>query len=137
MIFCSRVAFFFFKQKTAYERRISDWSSDVCSSDLLVGHRAPRRRGTQVAVAHLRQRRAIGVGLAFVGLRPVEIAGGGHDAGSSSVSRPYRRPGGATRDATASELRGAAPGRSDKRRVGKAWGSVGISPCWRYHLKKK
>src|SRR3546814_2815277 len=28
--------FFFFKQKTAYEMRISDWSSDVCSSDLLV-----------------------------------------------------------------------------------------------------
>src|SRR3546814_8023230 len=26
--------FFFFKPKTAYERRISDWSSDVCSSDL-------------------------------------------------------------------------------------------------------
>src|SRR3546814_16215608 len=29
-VFC----FFFFKQKTAYELRISDWSSDVCSSDL-------------------------------------------------------------------------------------------------------
>src|SRR3546814_9376454 len=29
--------FFFFKQKTAYEMRISDWSSDVCSSDLQVG----------------------------------------------------------------------------------------------------
>src|SRR3546814_10015472 len=28
--------FFFFKQKTAYEMRISDWSSDVCSSDLAV-----------------------------------------------------------------------------------------------------
>src|SRR3546814_6013735 len=28
------VSFFFFKQKTAYEVRISDWSSDVCSSDL-------------------------------------------------------------------------------------------------------
>src|SRR3546814_4366944 len=28
------VIFFFFKQKTAYELRISDWSSDVCSSDL-------------------------------------------------------------------------------------------------------
>src|SRR3546814_1303891 len=28
--------FFFFKQKTAYEMRISDWSSDVCSSDLLL-----------------------------------------------------------------------------------------------------
>src|SRR3546814_3367097 len=28
------MVFFFFKQKTAYEMRISDWSSDVCSSDL-------------------------------------------------------------------------------------------------------
>src|SRR3546814_3612399 len=34
--------FFFFKQKTAYEMRISDWSSDVCSSDL--SPRAIRRR---------------------------------------------------------------------------------------------
>src|SRR3546814_1068064 len=34
--------FFFFKQKTAYEMRISDWSSDVCSSDL--GRRHQRRR---------------------------------------------------------------------------------------------
>src|SRR3546814_6666662 len=31
---CVLVVFFFFKQKTAYEMRISDWSSDVCSSDL-------------------------------------------------------------------------------------------------------
>src|SRR3546814_11207292 len=30
------VFFFFFKQKTAYEMRISDWSSDVCSSDLVI-----------------------------------------------------------------------------------------------------
>src|SRR3546814_3138325 len=36
--------FFFFKQKTAYERRISDWSSDVCSSDL---DPAPGRLGSQ------------------------------------------------------------------------------------------
>src|SRR3546814_7833304 len=35
--------FFFFKQKTAYEMRISDWSSDVCSSDLILddGRSAP------------------------------------------------------------------------------------------------
>src|SRR3546814_4496585 len=33
----SCVFFFFFKQKTAYEMRISDWSSDVCSSDLAAG----------------------------------------------------------------------------------------------------
>src|SRR3546814_4218329 len=31
---CVIQCFFFFKQKTAYEMRISDWSSDVCSSDL-------------------------------------------------------------------------------------------------------
>src|SRR3546814_6870473 len=31
----SYFCFFFFKQKTAYEMRISDWSSDVCSSDLV------------------------------------------------------------------------------------------------------
>src|SRR3546814_4405497 len=30
-------SFFVFKQKTAYEMRISDWSSDVCSSDLALG----------------------------------------------------------------------------------------------------
>src|SRR3546814_17878820 len=34
---------FFFKQKTAYEMRISDWSSDVCSSDLLEEAAAQRR----------------------------------------------------------------------------------------------
>src|SRR3546814_19368842 len=33
------MSFFFFKQKTAYEMRISDWSSDVCSSDLTAPHR--------------------------------------------------------------------------------------------------
>src|SRR3546814_3425400 len=32
------VSVFFFKQKTAYEMRISDWSSDVCSSDLITQH---------------------------------------------------------------------------------------------------
>src|SRR3546814_1142662 len=45
------VLFFFFKQKTAYEMRISDWSSDVCSSDLYRRSRRSRslpgfQRGT-------------------------------------------------------------------------------------------
>src|SRR3546814_2768581 len=42
--------FFFFKQKTAYEMRISDWSSDVCSSDLLTdtGRMVLRFNGEQV-----------------------------------------------------------------------------------------
>src|SRR3546814_7035521 len=37
LIVISILCFFFFKQKTAYEMRISDWSSDVCSSDLNLG----------------------------------------------------------------------------------------------------
>src|SRR3546814_139258 len=34
LVYLLCLLFFFFKQKTAYEMRISDWSSDVCSSDL-------------------------------------------------------------------------------------------------------
>src|SRR3546814_7838567 len=54
MVLC----FFFFKQKTAYEMRISDWSSDVCSSDLAWlrnngGRRTSHARGTGI-FAHLR-----------------------------------------------------------------------------------
>src|SRR3546814_10185476 len=55
-VYCLRssCSIFFFKQKTAYEMRISDWSSDVCSSDLpgkscrdkLAGHRPPGPPGT-------------------------------------------------------------------------------------------
>src|SRR3546814_2294694 len=37
LFFLSLIRFFFFKQKPAYEMRISDWSSDVCSSDLADG----------------------------------------------------------------------------------------------------
>src|SRR3546814_6901975 len=39
VVSCVVLYFFFFTHKTAYEMRISDWSSDVCSSDLL-GHAA-------------------------------------------------------------------------------------------------
>src|SRR3546814_7854120 len=42
---CGVLCVFFFKQKTAYEMRISDWSSDVCSSDL-VPVRSPHVRLT-------------------------------------------------------------------------------------------
>src|SRR3546814_1819637 len=40
---CVLLFFFFFKQKTAYEMRISDWSSDVCSSDLMKIAAVPAR----------------------------------------------------------------------------------------------
>src|SRR3546814_15029155 len=44
----------FFKQKTAYEMRISDWSSDVCSSDLAVIGRGLRNGGNGAADDQLR-----------------------------------------------------------------------------------
>src|SRR3546814_6049887 len=37
MYCCALLCFFFFKQKSSYDMRISDWSSDVCSSDLADG----------------------------------------------------------------------------------------------------
>src|SRR3546814_14004924 len=52
--------FFFFKQKTAYEMRISDWSSDVCSSDLRSDGEGDRPRsgwwkGPYASVSRLRR----------------------------------------------------------------------------------
>src|SRR3546814_10208211 len=58
--------FFFFKQKTAYEMRISDWSSDVCSSDLSRPTWRARRRGSpptciwRTAISARRARRSTG-----------------------------------------------------------------------------
>src|SRR3546814_781850 len=46
------VMVFFFKQKTAYEMRISDWSSDVCSSDLCVDPCEPERSGIDFGHRH-------------------------------------------------------------------------------------
>src|SRR3546814_3203717 len=45
--------FFFFKQKTAYEMRISDWSSDVCSSDLSPPHARRFHRQSRSATLRL------------------------------------------------------------------------------------
>src|SRR3546814_6913237 len=46
------VLFFFFNQKTAYDMRISDWSSDVCSSDLLFVRIGGRRRNLGPLLDH-------------------------------------------------------------------------------------
>src|SRR3546814_9018817 len=43
--------FFFFKQKTSNEMRISDWSSDVCSSDLSIGPSARANNQSKVSAA--------------------------------------------------------------------------------------
>src|SRR3546814_5967342 len=77
----SFVQFFFVKQKTAYEMRISDWSSDVCSSDLRqIPH---QERGKLVATGW--EHVAVGVALFNVALVKIEVLfteawlGGGHD----------------------------------------------------------
>src|SRR3546814_8622175 len=53
------VFFFFFKQKTAYEMRISDWSSDVCSSDLFAAERAIADDVARARLADVQQRQAV------------------------------------------------------------------------------
>src|SRR3546814_20270283 len=47
---CVSLIVFFFKQKTAYEMRISDWSSDVCSSDLLYASEPSFYKAVQFSV---------------------------------------------------------------------------------------
>src|SRR3546814_1338089 len=51
-VVCLIYSFFFFKQKTAYEMRISDWSSDVCSSDLYVDYRTGKLVKSASAYEH-------------------------------------------------------------------------------------
>src|SRR3546814_6513817 len=51
---------FFFKQKTAYEMRISDWSSDVCSSDLVDDERRLPQVGQAIDQVDSRDRGAAG-----------------------------------------------------------------------------
>src|SRR3546814_2511759 len=51
IVFCCFI--FFFKQKTAYEMRISDWSSDVCSSDLRTTLSAPASGDARKPVSRL------------------------------------------------------------------------------------
>src|SRR3546814_1808846 len=86
---------FFFKQKTAYEMRISDWSSDVCSSDLtvapLVYRPAPSRCGRSDDAE--RDRAGDRRGLVRPD-RPLRGAGDDRsDAAAAGVSGDRRRPG--------------------------------------------
>src|SRR3546814_15902599 len=82
------MCFFFFKQKTAYEMRISDWSSDVCSSDLLQG----AGQGILQPVLAV-QRDAVGVE-ALADLLPGEIRASRvleavHDAGADGIGHDH------------------------------------------------
>src|SRR3546814_9085077 len=103
---------FFFKQKTAYEMRISDWSSDVCSSDL--------RRRTVAAAAGLQRPPRAAVRLLHAG-HPDEH-GGLHPGQSEPV-----RPGGA---------RGAGRQPDRKSVVEGKTVSVGVDLGGRSNIKK-
>src|SRR3546814_3591405 len=113
MCVCVVLFFFFFKQKTAYEMRISDWSSDVCSSDLLG---APVRRPVVVRQVEVRH-------------APVERP-------------PQDRPLGLLGPVVAEvlpqpERERRQPERSEERRVGKECVSTCRSRWSPYHSKKQ
>src|SRR3546814_8231582 len=90
--------FFFFKQKTAYEMRISDWSSDVCSSDLgarLSRHARSSRRAHPRDPDRLAFRVDGGDGIGAVGRAAVRDARqrdrhGDADRLSAAGAGPYR-----------------------------------------------
>src|SRR3546814_10621325 len=93
-------SFFFSKQKTAYELRISDWSSDVCSSDLL------------------HPRIAEGADYVVAGGQTLARDAGSHHLGVAENRRAVAQSCARSRDDT---------GSSAKRRVRKGWVSPGNS----------
>src|SRR3546814_18390536 len=109
----------FFKQKTAYEMRISDWSSDVCSSDLAavpvgLGHgsgcrraihpdggagrrladvAAQARAGRHLTPGKLKRYCAVRLSLAYTGgIRPASSPGGNKDYSRVPLLGPANRP---------------------------------------------
>src|SRR3546814_12576353 len=122
MLMCDFVFVFvvFFKQKTAYEMRISDWSSDVCSSDLrvavqgrqeVVGFLA-RRPCRRVEFRERRVCRRVGLQHGHGGGHGPHSGAGHAASGTRSKVRPRR-------------CRPVGHPRSDERRVGKEC----VSPC--------
>src|SRR3546814_1880336 len=94
-------SFFFFKQKTAYEMRISDWSSDVCSSDLMRSSAGVIQEQANLALTDLRA-----------------VLGVLRDPGTGELlSKP--QPGFGDIEELIDEARLAGMSRSEERRVGK------------------
>src|SRR3546814_11369284 len=119
------MSFFFFKQKTAYEMRISDWSSDVCSSDLVQpvveGDRVVAEEVLKAGRARYEGQQAVAEELAHaVGGVEVDIVGPADAERHAGIAHVL-------------EVAGAAQGapavhaedRSEERRVGEEWGSTG------------
>src|SRR3546814_20511255 len=141
----SVVIILFFKQKTAYEMRISDWSSDVCSSDLSIRSEADRtigesefcRSGGDYDVAHKRETEPRACGRSVDDghqrlFHAHQLGNGGmHRGGQLLEQCPGIFPG----DRKAIHV--AARARSEERRVGKECVSTCRSRWSPPHTKNK
>src|SRR3546814_14008110 len=103
------LCFFFFKQKTADEMRISDWSSDVCSSDLASSGSDRSDGGTISKVSRLPTRTSAAVSSDS---NPIGVSTLGRPVGVKAVTVPLTVP-----------ALGASAG-SEERRGGKASGGT-------------
>src|SRR3546814_18571782 len=135
--FCLYICFF--KQKTAYEMRISDWSSDVCSSDLpsaspadFIGLRLPAQRESRgmrsraEVISHADPPRSAPV----VGIDGDERQAHGTDHATQPHAENQSSPETACSPTVTPSARrpspaGPAPDRPAERRVGKEW----VSTC--------
>src|SRR3546814_20482540 len=122
--------FFFFNQKTAYEMRISDWSSDVCSSDLpclalIQPYRGFQCHSSGPLIFLLRRGAGFGRNLSYR-MAPIVLKS---STKNGAIWGQYPR----------ALLQPLAPSvwRSDERRVGKECVSTCRSRRWPYHNKKK
>src|SRR3546814_1428627 len=144
------ICFFFFKQKTAYEMRISDWSSDVCSSDLAIARLTPEQyRVTQESATERPGTGAYlhtdepGIYVNIVSGEPLFASSTKFDAGCGwpSFTKPLvpahvKELHDTSHGMTRTEVR-SAPGdshlghvRSEERRVGKECVRTGRSRWW-------
>src|SRR3546814_5089062 len=112
--------FFFFKKKTAYEMRISDWSSDVCSSDL--DYYCQSRRGNR---------------LFDLGLGDIALAFTAASSKTDQIRIDELVKAHGQNQFAAAWLRHRGLIRSEERRVGKECVSTCRSRWSPYHLKKK
>src|SRR3546814_16676446 len=123
-VLCGVWYFFCFKQKTAYEMRISDWSSDVCSSDL--------KLTTPICPPPVRSLFTLATGRVSSGSWASWVA-----AACTTVSLPSTSTCTASRPSKRRRPKsGGTPPRSEERRVGKECVSTGRSGWSQYKTKK-
>src|SRR3546814_11614888 len=112
--------FFFFKQKTAYEMRISDWSSDVCSSDLFHGCVLLDQRVLVDHQARLEGGDLVG-GIEVLGRKPIDFLG---DETVDRVAVVFE---------TLVKPLGDAKGRRDRNVLGSRAGAGGVAAVGQRH----